>query len=498
MPHWTRFRNHALFPSLAIALALLAAAASAAPARADVAPPAYPQGANLQPGSPSTQVQMVSEQVKLSVVNLPEGNEPGRAFVSADFQMQNQGSASETMDVRFPLSVLNGFGDGRGAYPEIQDLLVWVGDTRTATTRITTPNPASASELPQAWASFSVTFPPGKTVPIRVTYTAEGIGYSPNVQFTYVLETGAGWKDAIGSADLTVHLPYPANDINVIVPECTPGMVLDGSDLRWHMENLEPQPGQNLEVGLMMTGVWQKISSLSQTVERSPNSGETWGQLGKAYKEALLMKHGLRDDAGGNEMYRRAVSAYEKAVALLPKDALWHYGFAELLWYRFFFSNYDDALAGDHPDLQALVRAIQELKASLDLQPDTPDALNLAQVIKNNVPGSIVISGGQIAYPGLTATPVVTPYPTYSPAESETPPPTPTWTLGPPPSEPPAPSQAALPPPSPEPTRGEISGQAGSETGAFEKKTGLPVCGAGLALPLLIFLGAALWPRRIG
>jgi hypothetical protein len=43
------------------------------------------------------------------------------------------------------------------------------------------------------------------------------------------------------------------------------------------------------------------------------------------------MRKGLREDDGGLELYELSVEAYETAVALLPEDALWHAGFADLL-----------------------------------------------------------------------------------------------------------------------------------------------------------------------
>jgi hypothetical protein len=462
---------------------LLAALLVPTAARADVAPPAFPQGGVVQPGSETTQVRMEAEQVRLDVFNLPAGNEAGRAAVTADFQMQNEGSAAESMAVRFPLSVLNGWGDGFGNYPEIKDLLVWVNGQRVDTTRVTSPNPSQVNDPPLAWAAFDVTFPPGKSVPIKVTYTAEGIGEHPDVGFSYVLETGAGWKGTIGQADLTVHLPYPANDLNVIVPMSTPGLTMDGNDLHWRLADLEPQPGQNLGVELMMTGVWQTILTERQNVTANPKDGEAWGRLGKVLKESLQRHHDWRSDPGGQEIYQEALAAYEKAVTLLPKDALWHYGFADLLINHFRTITFYT----EDQDVDTFVRAVQEIKTSLDLDPNNQNARSLAGWLEDMIPGSIVTQDGRYSYPALTATPAITPFPTEIPYSSDTPEITPTETAT---STPVPPvTDTATPVPTKKPTAVHIQGQAGASAGTLAKQPALPICGAGLILPLAIIVG---------
>ena len=75
-----------------------------------------------------------------------------------------------------------------------------------------------------------------------------------SLAFKYILETGAGWKDTIGSADLVVRLPYEANEYHVIFgsntgfSETSPGAAIVGNELRWHYEDLEPAWEDNFEV----------------------------------------------------------------------------------------------------------------------------------------------------------------------------------------------------------------------------------------------------------
>jgi hypothetical protein len=55
--------------------------------------------------------------------------------------------------------------------------------------------------------------------------------------------------------------------------------------------------------------------------------------LGWAYKDAILESRGVQWDEAGQQMYAWSVEAYQQAVTLLPNDADWHYGYAELLAY---------------------------------------------------------------------------------------------------------------------------------------------------------------------
>jgi hypothetical protein len=448
------------------------------PVRADVAPPEYPQGANVVPGSETTQVRMQAEQVKMTVASLPITNdtrrgEAGRAAVEADFKMTNEGSADESMDVRFPLSVLNGFGDGWGNDPEIKDLLVWVNGTPVVTHRVETPNPYDATDQPLAWGAFTVSFPAGKTVPIRVTYTAQGIIWDANVQFTYILTTGKGWKGTIGKADLSVVLPYEANNLNVVTSFCTQGMQMDGKTLAWHFTDFEPK--ENLDVRIIQTGVWNAILEAKHKVQADPTDAEAWDRLGELYEWTTSEHNGYRTDEGGRSLHQHSIADYQTAISLRPKNALFHYDFASMLWYyNSWFTNIDPQ--PDLIDAGWKDRATQELKASLDLDPTNEDALGMARGIGILAEG--FMWGG-------------TPYPTDSPEPSDTSTPiassTPTMRAT-------VTSMPSFTPTAPS-TQTAVPSQPGAQTGELAKKPGLPICGAGIILPLAILAGFRLLKR---
>jgi len=384
---------------------------------ADVAPPIFPPGSNPQPGTEVTQIRMVGETVVVDVQKDTIPQSLGRAHVTADFSMHNMGTLDESMAVRFPIAG----NDGRGGYPEIGNLFIAVNGNQVRYRRVSYPDSSYPNgEIP--WAEFDIIFPAGQDVSIRVSYDLNGSGYYPFSAFYYILETGAGWKDTIGSADVILRLPYEASPQNIIMDlqigwaETTPGGIFQGNELRWHFENFEPgqnQVVQNMEFALVAPSAWQTVLTTRENVAKHPNDGEAWGMLAKAYKQVFLMSKGYREDAGGQELYRLSVEAYEKCLSLKPDDAQWHAGFADLLANR---SMWDSWLRGATPET---FHALNEIHTALQLAPNDPVVREIAQNITYMIPDGMVQNGNEFDFPWLTQTPTaMPPTPTPSPAIS--------------------------------------------------------------------------------
>jgi hypothetical protein len=194
----------------AVALALGIFMPGSLPARADVAPPESPPGSTLLPGSESTQVRMVAETVTLEVSVDPADARGAVAKTTAQFTMRNLGSETEQLQVRFPLRFTM-WPDER--YPEIADLQVRVDGVKVPTQKAILNyhevRDLWSQDVDMPWRVFEVSFPPSRDVSIEVNYSVHGFGYYPYQAFRYVLQTGAGWKDTIGSADIIVKLPIP-------------------------------------------------------------------------------------------------------------------------------------------------------------------------------------------------------------------------------------------------------------------------------------------------
>ena len=453
------------------------------PARADVAPPESPPGSGISPGEEVTEVRMLSERVTLTIQPNREREMP-RAKTEASFLMRNLGLVEEKMDVRFPLL----YGESlyySDMFPEIQDIQVQVDGKTVSTTRTTSRDAYDRGDIP--WASFPVAFPPGQDVNITVTYTTIGFGYEPFIVFQYILETGAGWKDSIGSGEIVLILPYQANSQNVVVDDTsgngnmTKNLEFSGNQARWRFENLEPDWEDNFAVTIIQPSAWQKVLREREITVKNPNDGEAWGRLGKALKEIIRYPKGyLRADEGVAQMYLEAVSAYDRSVTLLPKDALWHYGFADLLWSHYLFDVHYAGLQ----DVNELVRLTGALNQSLALDPKNQNARDLADWISYTIPGVIVQTEQGYNFLALTATPTIIP-PTAS-ATLESVPAEATPLL---PTE--SPTSTLVPTPSP------IADEAEPATVPAMPSQTVPFCGG--AAMLLPFLAGLAWllSRRV-
>lgn len=386
---------------------------------ADVAPPEAPPGTNLIPGNETTQVRMVAETVTLIISKDPSFSQEAIAKTEAIFTMRNLGTAEENMQVRFPLSFFNGNSDGFGNFPEIDSIVVKIDGKTVQTKRENQPffnselSYRERDKIP--WAIFDVSFPPNQDVTIEVTYTVNGFGYYPYENFKYILETGAGWNGTIGAADVIVRLPYEVNKQNVWVEEVygytdpTQGGVMNGNEIRWHFEELEPTAENNIQVIVVTPSLWESVLKETDTVTKNPNDGEAWGRLAKAYKEILRQSHGeLRADSAGRAMFELSKDSYEKCLALLPNDSLWHYGYAELLWAHYYFDLYWTSQA----DVEGILPTVlSELQTVLALDPNNQRAKDLLAEISYAMPDAVRMEGDTFVLLGLTATPIPpTPY----------------------------------------------------------------------------------------
>jgi tetratricopeptide (TPR) repeat protein len=447
---------------------------------ADIAPPEQPPGGNPAPGVETTQVRMVDESVVIDVIpTTPEGT-LGQAKVTAKFTMQNMGKESETLTVRFPLT--SAYGTYYGT-KEIANFKVKVNEESVPTHKIDSDY---SGDYAGPWAEFTVTFPPGEEVEIEVSYYVDGMGEYPYIALKYILETGAGWNGTIGSADVIVRFPYEVNPQNVIFDTeigwstTTPGGTVDGKEIRWHFEDFEPDVASNFSISLVMPSVWRAVLREKENVIKNPQDGEAWGRLGKLYKEIYFLRRGYREDAGGQELYQLSQEAYQKAVALLPEDALWKAGFADLLWVHWYYSQW----FMENPDYTEVIQALKLLQESLQLSPKNEKAISLLDNIRYAVPEAVKEENGQYILLLLTATPTIAPSQTSTIEPSATPKPTdtqaptlrPTYTL-----QPAEPTSTEKPP---------VVTQALTESTTPTKpaattKPVLPVCGVVVLVPLI-------------
>jgi len=442
MPRWRVVRRIAI---AACALVFMLARV----ALADIAPPPQQPGSNIGPAG-QTQVQMRAERIVIDVPAHPLSAERPTlsgdeviAQVSGVFLMHNLGSADEQLQVRFPIADLSGNAGPYGT-PAVQDFSATVADQPVATTVITTPNPDQPDAPPMRWAAFDTTFPAGQDVNIGVTYTITPTGYFPEARFGYVLETGAEWRDSIGSADVIVQLPYATSSENVVLGKLngsdqiatSPGAQFVGNEVRWHWDNLEPTANDNLFFTIIAPSVWQAILDARAAVQAQPNDTQALVALAKAYNAAMRFRFPTSD---GDPYAALSEQTYERAIATQPDSATLHSDFARLLWDHL---AVQAALPPDDPHIRQIVH---ELSVALALDPQNTQALTLLEEVRGGVTGAIALET-PVAQPEPSLIP--TPEPPTPASASPSPAATiapPAATIAPPTSAAPAPTSASLP-----------------------------------------------------
>lgn len=292
--------------------------APSAPARADAAPPREPPGSNLVPAG-QTMVQMVAEYV---LIVIPQTSGVGGPVnIQAVFSMRNQGAAAETMDVRFPLEPIDGYGNGWGERVYIDDFHVSVDGQSIPTQEVWEPFTDGPSI---SWAVFRVTFGPGEDVRITVDYTTRLYGREW-AMVDYILETGAGWYGPIGSAVVVLRLPYAVSDSNIFAyypydpwgrgAEPTPAFV--GREIRWTWRDLEPTDQDNLALYFIWPDRWQEMLDLEAQTGRNPSDVPAAVALAEAYREAGSDGHGFMVS---EPLYRLSRTAIEEALPYSPES----------------------------------------------------------------------------------------------------------------------------------------------------------------------------------
>jgi hypothetical protein len=304
------------------------------PVKADGAPPPSAVGSDLYPNENATKVRMESETV---VITIPETSDYsfGHSIVTATFYMRNLGDETETMQARFPMNMSDykpyfeaHWGQeycGDSYMSSIENLVVTVNgkEAKTTISTETRENWTVRSETPvyttyNCWAYFDVTFPPGEQVIIQVDYKVGGTTTKSNlIIYKYILQTGIGWYDTIGTADILVQLPYEANDrfVQFLGPE---NYVMDENTIRWHFEDFEPE--ENIYVSILDPVLYGKINLEKAIVKNNPEDSEAWGRLAIAYKK-IMGDRAILEIMYFPDYLEASLSSFQKSLALNPKNA---------------------------------------------------------------------------------------------------------------------------------------------------------------------------------
>lgn len=333
---------------------------------ADAAPPQPPPGSELAPGESITSVAMIWEDVLITI-----GDES--ASVQAIFKFQNQGTAPETFDVRFPLGAHDGYGD----ILTVEQFAAWVDGTAASIEVYDEMSGGWSYNELVPWAHWPVTFPPAQTVEIGVSYTLRPF-YNrdgPWQNYLYILETGAGWEGPIREGTITVRLPYEISDFNTLLEDYYPrpqGYRVEGSELIWEFANLEPTEEDNVQFVVMGPRVVREFEAAKAEVEANPDSIDAHLALTRVISEIVIGRHGDADQSpSGLELGEMAAASYQRALELAPNNVDVHIAYLDFMIAQWF------PWAGEPPPADLL----PTLDRALSLDPDHPRVIELQEYI---------------------------------------------------------------------------------------------------------------------
>jgi hypothetical protein len=316
---------------------------------------------------------MVSEQVQIVIPEMSSEEWMSKAQVTADFQMFNHGEEDESIEVWFPFGEKSDNSKGWQII-QVTDFQVWV-DGQEMEVMVN-----ESDEWLIIWAHWPVTFPAGEQVEIRVSYTITEnlIGGGPiNFHgFFYILETGAGWDGVIEEALITVQAPYVLDELDDFLggsaffarPE---GYSVEGSTIKWTLENFEPTEKDNLEIYLLHQDIFKTIKTAREALMVDSEDWIASYQLASGVHAWLNTQPSLV--SGGyidtpldlSDLEELTAEAYRQALDHSPPDqSLYIKAFSFYRWYPSWINSRDlqdyyYQAVGHFPESQQLLENYQ-------------------------------------------------------------------------------------------------------------------------------------------
>jgi hypothetical protein len=212
-------------------------------------------------------------------------------------------------------------------------------------------------------------------------------------------------------------LPYLASEETIgTMPD---GGHVEGQQVRWTWENLEPGPQDDFSILLLRPERWEELSYWQGIVEAHPDYVQGWLALANLYER---LSQGINERGHiipyfGETFQQLGVQAAQEACRLEPGDIGPHYELAML---------YAAALPQD-PPAEALQRVLDEIEIMYELNPEEAQALEpnvydiLERVLYNDATATAEAEGWadsdatETAAAAFTQTPLAVPIPSTTP-----------------------------------------------------------------------------------
>ncbi|MBK8206372.1 MAG: hypothetical protein IPK87_06180 [Planctomycetes bacterium] len=227
-----------------IAMILLAAAACAAPLAADMGPKPRTTAPGLQFHAGDVKdinVEMTAEEVHLV---LRKGEQGDRLDVTATFHMTNLGDAT-SFEVGFPIGPYKNMTGFKAVTDGTEHQLKLI-DRRPAKEGINEEE--AGMHVHDYWYVWDASYAAKAKATHVITYSVDTWHYSEHRSTGYILHSGAGWKNAIGKAVVTLKFDgkLTADHLRSIGPVAN--LEFKDDSFSWTFENLEPTAADNISI----------------------------------------------------------------------------------------------------------------------------------------------------------------------------------------------------------------------------------------------------------
>lgn len=161
------------------------------------------------------------------------------------------------------------------------------------------------------WYTFDLQLNPDEKKIVSAEF-AQDLGDGIFPRFTYGILVGNRWKNAVGSARITINLPTETTGEQFIALDPTvPDF--DGKKLNWLWSNLDPEADP--AVTLIRPSAWQSLLDQRAAVANKPDDANAQLALGRMYQMLASQSSPRRDN-----FLAQAVAALETAARLAPEN----------------------------------------------------------------------------------------------------------------------------------------------------------------------------------
>jgi|GEM_PF-7109266 len=334
---------------LTLAGLTLRGAAAQSPATAYSASPPVP----LESGDCRLDAQILNVQIE---------NEGERvsAAVEGRFLIQNPDRVEpQTITVTIPVAL----PDGLMFDPErLSDFTIRTnGVARQLVALHSTPPVESQQVVTQAYA-LTLDVPAGGVVSLDMSYS-QNLGQGDQVSFHFASSLGSRWPGAVGSSLITVKLPDPAQQEQVLSARPA-NVTFDAAQMTWYDSDFEPK--EDLAISFVNPALWKEIQENRSVVAANPASAEAHYRLALLYQRILSVQPSAGDTSKFEPLMLAELATARKLSADRPGPLRCAIGSQLANFYSSRLTGLGDAL-----NASSATQALQELEWARQVCPES-------------------------------------------------------------------------------------------------------------------------------